>query len=53
MEEKKYDLEIAYIITFLDNSCKALDRKVHSSDAAWMTRRETFKSVSEASIDSV
>lgn len=49
--EQKKDLALAYILTYVDDSCKAIGRQVKCPRNEWTTLKEMFESVGEASID--
>lgn len=51
VDEQKRDSALAYILTSVDNSCKAMVWQMRCPNKAWNTLKETFKSVSEASTD--
>lgn len=48
---QKRDLALAYIVTSIDPTCKAVVRKVRCPAKAWKLLRTMFQAVSEASID--
>lgn len=49
--KQKRDLALEYILTSVDESCKAMVRMMRCPRKPWSTLQETFKAVSEACID--
>lgn len=50
-EEKQKDLALAYILTSVGSSCKAMIRQTSCPRVAWNTINKAFKSVGEVAID--
>lgn len=52
VDEQKQDMALAYLLTSIDSTCKAMVRKMRCPREVWNTLREMFQSVSEAALDS-
>lgn len=50
-DAQKRDLALAYIVTSVDQSCKAIVRQLRCPKVALKTQRATFQFVCEASVD--